>query len=466
MNKHFNISTIKEALTKEDILSANFGLEREGVRTNNNGTLSLIKHPTAFGDKIKNPVITTDFSESQIEMVTPTFKSTDEAYAFLSFLTDIVNQTIPDNEYLWNQSLPCILPDSRDIPIAIYGSDEKSETSFRYRVGLAHKYGTKKQLISGIHYNFSFDEETIKKLYEYDNLNLTYIEFKNQIYLRIVRNYLRYKWLIIYLTGCSVSAHESFTCECKKLMNHKKDDEYYSTNGVSFRNASCGYKNLYDLYPRYDTVENFVSDVQSYINDEILSEAKELYTQIRLKSKDPTNFLESLTKDGILYVELRTVDINTFDSYGISKQDMDFLHLLMIYLLIKEESDYPKWQEESLINEEETAQNGYGSDMTLLKDGCEVTLLSWAKETIDEIIHLNEELNLGFGEVLDVITERINNPDKTYSKRLLEIVKKEGFINSQKRIANDIKQQSLQISIKDKYPQFYDEYIKSALPRG
>ena len=465
MKMQVNIDTIKKALSKQELLSANFGLEREGLRTKTDGTLSLIKHPTAFGDKIKNPIITTDFSESQIEMVTPTYKSTQEAYDFLSFLTDIVNQTIPEDEYLWTQSLPCIVPDSRHIPIAIYGSDKKSEESFRYRIGLAHKYGTKKQLISGIHYNFSFDEETIRKLYQYEDFNLTYQDFKNQIYLKIVRNYLRYKWLIIYITGCSVSSHESFTCDCKKLMNQKVNDEYYSTEGVSFRNASCGYKNLVELYPRYDTVEHFACDVQSYIDDEILSEAKELYTQIRLKSKDPSNFLESLTEDGILYVEIRTVDINVFDKYGISKQDMDFLHIFLIYLLIKEESTYPKWQEESLINEETSSQKGYDTDSKLLKDGCKVNLLDWAKEIIDEIIQLNNTLDLNFDDVLQDVKKRIDNPENTYSKKLLKIIEKEGFINSQLRISKENKQHSLNINLKEKYPQYYDEYIKLALPR-
>ena len=75
-----------------------------------------------------------------------------------------------------------------------------------YRQALLEKYGGKKQLISGIHYNFSFNESLVQKLYEANRHKLDYRLFKDQIYLKVVRNYIRYRWLLIYLfrgiTGC------------------------------------------------------------------------------------------------------------------------------------------------------------------------------------------------------------------------------------------------------------------------
>lgn len=458
---HLTKDKIRECLTSSEIKMAEFGLEREGLRITSDAKLALTSHPKIFGDKLKNPHITTDFSESQVEMVTPIFKTTIGAHDFLKFLTDTVITSINDDEYLWNQSLPCILPESNEIPIAKYGTDKKSEESYNYRVALAKKYGTKKQLISGIHYNFSFDEIIIEKLYEQDNFGLDYKNFKNQIYLKILRNYLRYKWLIIYLTGCSISVHETFTQDCKMLMNEHINDEYMSSEGTSYRNGSCGYKNQIKLYPRYDSVENFVSDINDYVDKGYLSEAKELYTQVRLKSKDPDNFLESLEKEGILYIELRTVDINIFDECGISLIDMDFLHVFMIYLLIKEESDYPKWQEESIINEDLSAEKAFVEDMRLLKDGNEISLNKWANEVIEEIIELNNYLKLGFDEVLDVMKERINDSDKTYSKKLLKMVEDRGFINSQTELSKKYKKNS-QKRIKEGYPEF-KEYTDKIL---
>lgn len=298
-------------LSKDDILAGSFGIEWESLRAHANGELSLTPHPEIFGDKLTNPLVTTDFSESQIEIITPTFDSVDEAFDVFSLLADLVNASLPNDEYLWFQSIPCILPYYDKIPIAQY-SDE-GESSQRYREDLAKKYGVKKQMISGVHFNFSFSEDTLQKLYHMPNSARNFKEFKNDIYLRVARNYLRYCWLIIYLTGCSIGSHKTFSKDCIHLMDARDAyGSYYSTKGPSFRNASCGYKNLKKLYPSYRSVDEFTSDVQSFIDNGDLSEAKELYTQIRLKAKDPKNILESLSEDGIEYIEIRTLDINPF----------------------------------------------------------------------------------------------------------------------------------------------------------
>ena len=48
-----------------------FGLEKENLRVDYSGNLALTPHPEVFGNKLKHSYITTDFSESQIEMITP-----------------------------------------------------------------------------------------------------------------------------------------------------------------------------------------------------------------------------------------------------------------------------------------------------------------------------------------------------------------------------------------------------------
>ncbi len=128
---------------------------------------------------------------------------------------------------MWNQSIPCILPPADKIPIAKYKNKEFGKEAEKYRKGLAKKYGTKKQLISGIHYNFSLDENSIKKLFENYSKKISYKEFKDQVYLKIVRNYLRYKWLVIYITGASNGADETFIKECLNLTTENDQDNGY-----------------------------------------------------------------------------------------------------------------------------------------------------------------------------------------------------------------------------------------------
>ena len=71
-----------------------YGIEREGLRVTNEGKLALTPHPKVFEKKICNPYITTDFSESQIEVITPTFNSVEECYNFTNGLYDNVSQEI------------------------------------------------------------------------------------------------------------------------------------------------------------------------------------------------------------------------------------------------------------------------------------------------------------------------------------------------------------------------------------
>ena len=429
--------------SSNEILAGSFGIEWESLRAKGDGELSLTPHPEIFGDKLTNPLITTDFSESQIEIITPTFNTIDNAFDTFSMLSDLVNSSLPEDEYLWFQSIPCILPYWDKIPIAQY-SDEGIESQ-KYREDLAKKYGVKKQMISGVHFNFSFSDNFLKKLYELENTDKSFKEFKNDVYLKITRNYLRYCWLIIYLTGCSIGSHKTFSNDCIHLMDAKDDyGSYYSTRGPSFRNASCGYKNLKDLYPSYDSVEEFTRDVEKFIENGDLSEAKELYTQIRLKPKNPKDLLNSLKEDGIEYIEIRTLDINPFYQCGLVRHDMKFLHLFLIYLLIKDETDYADWQREAKINEENTAELAYTDSMRLLRDGEEVTLKSWAAEIINEIYGMSEVLRIDESQTLNLMLRRIANSEFTYGKRLLMLIKENGYINTHITLSKNNKMTSIE----------------------
>ena len=431
-------------IPSNEILAGLFGIEWEALRVKSDGKLSLTPHPEVFGDKLKNPVVTTDFSESQIEIITPTFNTIDEAFSTFSLLADIVNYSLLDDEYLWFQSLPAILPYDSQIPIAQYSAE--GQNSQKYRENLASKYGVKKQLISGVHFNFSFTDDFIKKFYEIIGSDLSFRQFKDEIYLKITRNYLRHCWLIIYLTGCSIGSHESFSRDCIHLMDEVDEfGSHYSTRGPSLRNSSCGYKNLKRLYPRYSSVEEFTEDVKAFIERGDLSEAKELYTQIRLKPKRPEDLLDSLNEDGIKYIEVRTLDINPFYNCGLVEHDMKFLHLFLIYMLVKKESDFECWQSEAFINEENVAERAYDESMRLIRDGKEITLKKWAYEIINEMYGMCEVLGLDEFDTLKLMHDRVLNSDLTYGKRLLELIRKEGYINAHMNLAINNKKTSVDL---------------------
>ena len=59
------------------------GIERETLRATRAGSLALTPHPAALGQKLSHGMITTDFSESQLELITPVEDSIDGALATL-----------------------------------------------------------------------------------------------------------------------------------------------------------------------------------------------------------------------------------------------------------------------------------------------------------------------------------------------------------------------------------------------
>ncbi len=421
------LSVLKNLFSKEEILSGNFGIEREGLRVDKNGILSTEDHPEVFGEKLKNPYITTDFSESQLELITPVLKSNKELYSFLSNLYNIVSQEIGD-EYIWSQSMPCIIPNDEHINIAKYGSSLEEKEARAYREKLSKKYGKKKQLICGIHYNFSFNENIIKSLYDNYNNNLDYKLFKDSIYLKVTRNYIRYNWLIVYLLGATSVLHKSYIDKCSEK-NNELDKDVFSNEGViSYRNSECcGYKNIVQLYPNYSSVEAYVESIKDFVSDNLIESHKELYSSIRLKAKDNINLLDSLLKDGINYLEYRSIDINPFDKGGISLEDLDFLQLFNIFLLVKEEEDYINWQEEAYENEKNIAAFGAGN-VELIKNGKVTNKEEWAIEILNEIKNINNELNLGKEEVINNMISKVKDNKLTYAYRIKEKVKNEGYV--------------------------------------
>ena len=68
------LNKIKDLFTGNEIVSGNFGIERETLRLDAEGFLAETDHSIIFGDKARNPYITTDFSESQVEVITPAFR--------------------------------------------------------------------------------------------------------------------------------------------------------------------------------------------------------------------------------------------------------------------------------------------------------------------------------------------------------------------------------------------------------
>ncbi|MDU7440069.1 MAG: bifunctional glutamate--cysteine ligase GshA/glutathione synthetase GshB, partial [Clostridium sp.] len=335
-----------------------------------------------------------------------------------------------------------------EIRIARYDNNEKGNIAYEYRKNLIKKYGGKRQLICGIHYNFSFDENLIRKLYKYEinvadsKENVSYKNFKNTIYLKIARNYLRYRWLIVYLLGASNIVHKTYGCRCCMNISKEIARETFTNEGaVSYRNSDCGYRNKIELIPDYSSVENYIGSLKSFINDELIDSHKELYSAVRLKPKNVDEFMKSLLNDGIQYLEYRSIDINPFEKGGISLEDLNFLQIFNLYLLIKDESDYENWQSEATENQNNIAK--YGLDnIDLIKDGIKVSKKTWSLEILNEIRNISTFLNLGKEKTIDAMIERAKDSKLTYAYKLADVVKKKGYIDAHLELSKKYKEDS------------------------
>lgn len=319
------MKTVKQMIQETDIgeafYQATFGIEKEGLRVTSTGELALTAHPIEFGNRSFHPYIQTDYSESQLELITPPLRTIKESYDWLAALHDVVLQTIPSDEAIWPISMPMVLPDESVIPIAKL--DNKEDVT--YREILTEKYGKKKQMISGMHYNFELDDQLIARLLDSQTDCSNKESFKSMLYLKLTKNFLRYRWLLTYLLGASPIVDESFFA----------DQEIPQDYVRSIRSSQYGYVNPSEVAVSFHSIEDYVHSLQDMVEKGFLSEEKEFYSAVRFRG---TNKAEELLTKGISYLELRSFDLNPFDPFGMSKQTMEFVHLFCLYMIWMDET--------------------------------------------------------------------------------------------------------------------------------
>jgi glutamate--cysteine ligase len=396
-----------------------FGLEKENIRVDHAGNLAQTPHPKVFGNKLEHPFVTTDFSESQVEMITPPLPEIGQAIGFLETIHDIVSLELKD-EYLWPQSIPPILPADQQIPIAEYGEDGKEARE--YREFLAEKYGPKNQLFSGIHFNFSYSEKLLGLLYQKANLSVSFDEFKDEAYLKTARQMLRLRWLYILLYGDSPVVDPSFELQCKMAPYPIEKNVI----ALSIRNSCFGYQNFDDLFPDYSSVTHYKSSINQMIQDEKIAAAKELYSPVRPK------FIQN--PNHISYLEFRFVDIDPLTKAGVSTEALRFLHALALYGLLTDEPDDFDAEAQAEANRYHTGVALYGlntAPYVVDEDGERYHIWLKAETIIKAISELFGRFEIDNPEYLNSLSqaiELIKNPRERKVYEVLKGIVKVGYI--------------------------------------
>src|SRR5690606_37148585 len=94
--------------------------------------------------------------------------------------------SVLQDEMLWSQSMPCLLPPEEQIPIAWYGSSHIGMLKHVYRRGLALRYGKAMQCIAGIHYNFSLAEPAWEVLRAADGDGRSARDYQSESYISLL----------------------------------------------------------------------------------------------------------------------------------------------------------------------------------------------------------------------------------------------------------------------------------------
>lgn len=400
--------TIKQIILNNNLQylfkKGSFGIEKEGLRTDLKGNLSLRPHPEAFGNRNHHPYIQTDFSESQLELVTPPQDSIEEQYQWLKALHEVVNRTLDKDEFVWPFSMPNRLPEEQVIPI-IKVSDE---SEIEYRKQLALKYGKKKQMISGIHFNFSFTEEFIEALAKGNRSIKEANELCNDLYLKMSRNYLRYQWMLTYLFGASPVSDESYS--------DKESDTYFR----SIRNSPLGYHNTFSNKVSYQSIQQYVEDIESLVADKTLIEEREYYGSSRLRGKGKA--VSNLINKGVRYVEFRSFDLNPFDSLGFSFEQSVFTHLFLLTMIwMDSDSSDADIEIGAQMNKQTALENPFDPSKYKMEG---MDILQQMSLTASELDMDEKYLN-----VITEAQELFQNPEQTLSARIVtELQKGKSYI--------------------------------------
>ena len=297
-----------------------FGIEKESQRVHADGSIVTSLHPKAFGNRRFHPYIQTDFAESQLELVTPPMKKLEDTLRWLSAIHEVTLRTLPEDEFIFPFSMPAGLPPEEQIKVAQLDNQE----DVAYREHLVQSYGKYKQMVSGIHYNFQIDPKFIDALFHAQNETQSAVDFQNDFYLKIAKNFLRYQWILLYLFSATPTVEDKYFRGNSPLKPH----QYVR----SLRSGKYGYVNDPKIHVSYDSLQEYVETLEHWVKSGDLIAEKEFYSSVRLRgAKKARDLLEK----GIQYLEFRLFDLNPFAPYGMELSDAKFIHyfiLLMAWL--------------------------------------------------------------------------------------------------------------------------------------
>ena len=426
------------ALTAHRLLGIRRGIEKESLRTAPTGVLAMTPHPRSLGSALTHPHITTDFSESQVELITGVHAGVEDCLAELQEVQKATFQALGE-ETLWVSSMPCGLPADDAIPLGQFGTSNVGQSKTVYRRGLGHRYGRRMQTISGIHYNWSLPDVS------------------SEDYFGLIRNFRRHAFLLLYLFGASPAVCSCFVEGRKHQLQSMSPNTMYLPYATSLRMGRLGYKSdaqaslavsynslavygdslysaLTQAYPAYEAIG--LQDANGrylQLATSLLQIENEFYGTIRAKRviQPGERPLHALRERGVEYVEVRLMDLDPFEPVGINAQTMRFLDVFLLHCLQSESPpDTPAEIEALSHNQHTVAERGRQPGLMLERDDGQISLQSWGRELLQQMRPFAAALDAAhssqaYTAAVDAAEHGLDHPDTLPSARVLAAVQNE-----------------------------------------
>ncbi|OUU38645.1 MAG: glutamate--cysteine ligase [Cellvibrionales bacterium TMED49] len=446
------LQRLADPAQNHQLLKIKRGVEKESLRTTNNGFISINPHPEALGSALTHPSITTDFSEALLEFITAPYKNISELLNELDDIHRFVHAQIGE-ELLWVNSMPCQIKADTDIPIANFGESNVGKMKHIYRIGLGHRYGRSMQTIAGIHYNFSVPDPIWHLIATFRKPGLSFKDIKTDGYFGLIRNFRRSAWLLNYLLGATPSVCGSFVdgkTHKLALLNDKKS--FFSPYATSLRMGDLGYQSeaqaslnityndlqsytrslkaaLRKSHPKYSVVG--LKDDSGHLkqlNTNLLQIENEFYSEIRPKqpTKSGESPMQALLGRGVEYVEIRCLDLDPFTLLGIDSTTIRFLDTFLLSCLLSESPLSNEHEQCEIVhNKNLSVYQGRNPLLHLHYRGQSISLKEWGRKILTDLQPIASLLDSAHGgnayeSALAKMFTRLEQPALTPSARVID----------------------------------------------
>ncbi len=352
--------------------------------------------------------ITLDYADNQIEFVSDVF---DDSVKLIKQMYDLMDHEMFNDTVMWPLSNPGF---TYDVSHNGFDNDE----CLTYRKHLESRYDRNLLTTSGIHFNFSFEDETSKEFY---------FDFLKKI----------------YVFGPLLQQFVSYTPFFEPGMyDDGLDDIDFKRgfkNSMSLRNSTkYGYYNEHLLNLDYTSYETFRASILKNIDEQVIECEKEIYSKIRLKEYNNKT-----------YLELRFIDINPYNRLGISLDSVDKIVSFLETLRDVEMREFDI--DTCLENFEQVAINGRDKDMVMRVNGSVDTLYNHTINLLQAMCKCDNKRQCVIHEIIEEYTSGKTDFDrliKDYNgKTVYQLGREMAFMRNQFTIGDEYAELELSTQI-------------------